>query len=363
MTVRSGIGVSNGLAFSPDGRTMYFADTHRDTVWAYDYDLDTGEATNERVFLDFGPLPGHPDGACVDEAGCYWIACVTGGKVLRVTPAGAIDRQIRCRSQSRRCPRSAARALDAVHHDDRWRRIPCGSTRVSPRRAAFRGRAGVSGLPEPRFAGGPGVGGCDGAALPPVWFERPSSPSSPRPCAAARSSARPPPTTRTPAWPPPWPRSPGRRVRRGGHGPCPGPGRHRPDRHRLRRDRRRGGDPSRDPGLQHARRPDHLDGRACGHADAARRQERDGSRGGAPDRHRTSYYAATRGIELAGKVLGLVGFGRIARHVARIAAGLGMRVATFDPYLPPAAVPARIERADTLDALLRGAMSCPSTSH
>ena len=57
VTVRSAIGVSNGLAFAPDGRTMYFADTHRDTVWAYDYDVHTGEATNERVFLDFGPPP------------------------------------------------------------------------------------------------------------------------------------------------------------------------------------------------------------------------------------------------------------------------------------------------------------------
>ncbi len=94
VTVRSAIGVANGLAFAPDGRTMYFADTHRDVVWAYDYDVDTGEATNERVFLDFGPLPGRPDGACVDEDGCYWIACVFGSTVLRVTPRGTIDRRI-----------------------------------------------------------------------------------------------------------------------------------------------------------------------------------------------------------------------------------------------------------------------------
>lgn len=94
VAVRSEIGVSNGIAFAPDGRTMYFADTHRDTVWAYDYDVESGEATNERVFLDFEPLPGRPDGAAVDEDGCYWIACVTGAMVLRVTPAGAIDRRI-----------------------------------------------------------------------------------------------------------------------------------------------------------------------------------------------------------------------------------------------------------------------------
>ena len=67
------------------------------------------------------------------------------------------------------------------------------------------------------------------------------------------------------------------------------------------------------------------------------------------------YYSRHEGIELDGKVLGLVGFGRIARHVARIARGLGMSVTTFDPYLPASAVPAGIDRAETLDALLRTA--------
>ncbi len=93
-TVRGEIGVTNGLAFAPDGRTMYFADTLRDTVWAYDYDVEVGEVSNERVFLDFADLPGRPDGGCVDEAGCYWIACIYGWAVARVTPQGAVDRII-----------------------------------------------------------------------------------------------------------------------------------------------------------------------------------------------------------------------------------------------------------------------------
>jgi L-arabinonolactonase len=92
--VRTGVGIPNGLGFSPDGRTMYFADTHRDLVWAYDYDPGSGDRSNERVFLDFAGLPGHPDGACVDEDGGYWIACVYGSTVLRVTPDGTVDRRI-----------------------------------------------------------------------------------------------------------------------------------------------------------------------------------------------------------------------------------------------------------------------------
>jgi sugar lactone lactonase YvrE len=95
-TVRTGIGVANGLAFSPNGQTMYFADTHRETVWAYDYDGASGEATNERLFLDFGrpDLPGRPDGGCVDAEGHYWIACVYGWAVLRVSPEGEVVRRI-----------------------------------------------------------------------------------------------------------------------------------------------------------------------------------------------------------------------------------------------------------------------------
>jgi phosphoglycerate dehydrogenase-like enzyme len=68
-----------------------------------------------------------------------------------------------------------------------------------------------------------------------------------------------------------------------------------------------------------------------------------------------AYYGRHEGIELDGKVLGLVGFGRIARHVARIATGLGMRVTAVDPYVDASAVPAGISRVETLDELLRGA--------
>lgn len=159
VTVRSGIGVANGLAFSPDGRTMYFADTHRDTVWVYDYDVDDGEASNERVFLDFGPLPGRPDGACVDEAGCYWIACVMGGMVLRVTPTGAIDRRILVSADKPTMPAFGGPGLSTLFITTIG---GGGSHQVDPSQPEAGGlfalEPGVSGLPEPRFGGGPGVG-------------------------------------------------------------------------------------------------------------------------------------------------------------------------------------------------------------
>jgi phosphoglycerate dehydrogenase-like enzyme len=68
-----------------------------------------------------------------------------------------------------------------------------------------------------------------------------------------------------------------------------------------------------------------------------------------------NYYARHAAIELDGKVLGLVGFGRIARRVAEICRGLGMRVTTYDPFLPDAAVPPDVARLGSLEELLRGA--------
>jgi sugar lactone lactonase YvrE len=160
VTVRSAIGVSNGLAFAPDGRTMYFADTSRDVVWAYDYDVDTGEASNERVFLDFGPLPGRPDGACVDADGCYWIACVFGWAVLRVTPAGTIDRRIRIPVEKPTMPAFGGPGLSTLFITTIG---GGGSHAADPSQAdaggLFAVDVGVNGVAETPFGGGPEAGG------------------------------------------------------------------------------------------------------------------------------------------------------------------------------------------------------------
>ncbi|MET0311008.1 MAG: SMP-30/gluconolactonase/LRE family protein, partial [Burkholderiaceae bacterium] len=88
--------VPNGLAFSPDGRTMYLSDSHPkvQTVWAFDYDTATGTPSNRRVFVDMHPLPGRPDGAAVDADGCYWICGNDAGLVHRFTPDGELDRSL-----------------------------------------------------------------------------------------------------------------------------------------------------------------------------------------------------------------------------------------------------------------------------
>ncbi|WP_165390730.1 SMP-30/gluconolactonase/LRE family protein [Pseudoduganella lutea] len=91
-----GLGLSNGLACSPDGRILYFSDSHPavNRVWQYDLDGATGALSNRRLFFDTALLPGRPDGATVDADGCYWIAAVDGWAVLRITPDGRVDRRI-----------------------------------------------------------------------------------------------------------------------------------------------------------------------------------------------------------------------------------------------------------------------------
>jgi sugar lactone lactonase YvrE len=94
--LEKGLLTPNGLAFSPDGRTMYLSDSHPRSrlVWAYDYDTDTGTPHRKRVFADLNTLPGRPDGAAVDEDGCYWVCGNDAGLVHRFTPEGRLDRSL-----------------------------------------------------------------------------------------------------------------------------------------------------------------------------------------------------------------------------------------------------------------------------
>ncbi len=88
LTHATDIFCSNGLAFSPDGRTLYHADSRRSTVWRYDYDVATGAATNRQVFCVAAEGEGRPDGAAVDAEGCYWVARYAGGRIVRHAPDG-----------------------------------------------------------------------------------------------------------------------------------------------------------------------------------------------------------------------------------------------------------------------------------
>lgn len=103
------ISVSNGLAWSPDGRTMYWSDTHQHRVFALDFDPAAGTLSRQRVFAafprkvagqDLTGYAGRPDGAAVDAEGCYWVAMFEGQQLLRFAPDGtqlqAVPLPVRC---------------------------------------------------------------------------------------------------------------------------------------------------------------------------------------------------------------------------------------------------------------------------
>ncbi len=146
--------ISNGLAWSPDGRTMYHADTPTLTVSAYDFDAVTGAPSRPRVFARFEGETDRPDGAAVDRDGCYWIAFYRGGKVVRLSPAGAVLAEYPLAAQ---CPTMCAFGGDDLRTlyvtSARQNRDADELARLPQSGGIFAMRVDVPGLPEPKFAG------------------------------------------------------------------------------------------------------------------------------------------------------------------------------------------------------------------
>lgn len=87
--------VANGVAWSPDGGTLYFSDSRASIIWAADWDAAAGTITNRRVFATPTEAQGRPDGAAMDTDGCYWSAGVSAGCLNRFAPDGRIIEMIR----------------------------------------------------------------------------------------------------------------------------------------------------------------------------------------------------------------------------------------------------------------------------
>jgi sugar lactone lactonase YvrE len=90
-----GFVVSNGLAWSPDGRTLYHSDSRISVIWAWDYDPATGAIANRRVLAQPTEDQGRPDGAAVDAEGAYWSAGVSAGRLNRFLADGTLERSIK----------------------------------------------------------------------------------------------------------------------------------------------------------------------------------------------------------------------------------------------------------------------------
>jgi sugar lactone lactonase YvrE len=91
--VRGDVGTSNGLGWSPDNKIFYYTDSSTHTIYAYDFDLESGEISKERVFAKT-PENYVPDGLTVDADGYIWSAMWDGWKIIRFSPSGNIDTEI-----------------------------------------------------------------------------------------------------------------------------------------------------------------------------------------------------------------------------------------------------------------------------
>ncbi len=149
-----GIFIPNALAWSPDGRTLYFADSHEKTLYAYPFDPATGGIGERRVFADTRDEPGVPDGSAVDADGFLWNARFDGGAVLRYDPEGRLERRIELPVTRPTACTFGGPGLSTLF-------VTTARFRLPPERLAQEPEAGsllavetdVTGLSEPLFAG------------------------------------------------------------------------------------------------------------------------------------------------------------------------------------------------------------------
>lgn len=153
-TMEVDIPLSNGIGWSPDNKTMYFTDSMRQVIWAYDYDPATGTISNRRPFVQVSGEGVLPDGLTVDSEGYVWSAQWGAGNVTRYDPAGKVDRVIRLPAQQITCPAFGGENLDELYITSAWTGLSQEEREKQPLAGAlFRIKVGIKGLAEPKFAG------------------------------------------------------------------------------------------------------------------------------------------------------------------------------------------------------------------
>jgi sugar lactone lactonase YvrE len=147
-----GLRIPNSLAFSPDGRTMYFADSLDHAIRAFEYDPSSGLPGASRPFAHCTP-PAFPDGACVDTEGGVWSARFHGGCIVRHDPDGRLSRVIELPVRRPTSCAFGGQDLSTLYVTTTCQQMSAVEREAEP----LAGRllaldVGCRGLPEPRFA-------------------------------------------------------------------------------------------------------------------------------------------------------------------------------------------------------------------
>ena len=148
-----GVGLSNTLAWSPDGRLFYYGDTLSNVISVFDCDPATGRISGQRPLSD-APVPGACDGSAIDEEGFLWNARFGGGAVVRFAPDGRVDRVIETPVANPTSCCFGGPDLATLYVTSARFLLTEAQLRERPHEGAVLAiRAGVRGTPSCRFAG------------------------------------------------------------------------------------------------------------------------------------------------------------------------------------------------------------------
>ena len=152
--VLSGITVSNGLCWSPDGSLMYFVDTPTREIQCFEYDQVSGTPQNPRILVKTDPDGGWPDGSITDSEGCIWNAEWDGARVVRYTPDGEIDRIVRVPARRATCVAFGGPDLKTLYITSAWDRMSEDEREEWPLSGnLFAIDVDTPGLPDPKYQG------------------------------------------------------------------------------------------------------------------------------------------------------------------------------------------------------------------
>ena len=113
--IDDGLGLCNGMGFSPDLRTFYSTDSIAHEIYRWDYNPETASLSNRRVFATIDPGLGIPDGMTVDSEGFVWSAIWYGGTVIRFDPDGREERRVDIPAVRTSCPMFGGADLDELY--------------------------------------------------------------------------------------------------------------------------------------------------------------------------------------------------------------------------------------------------------
>ena len=149
-----GLVLSNGIAISPNGKTLYVAEMFANRITAYDYDAETGDAGNRRVFVEIPDQAGKPDGLTVDSEGFVWAAHWGGWRVSRYDPNGKQEREIRVPVELVTCIGFGGESLDELYITTAWYNLSDSQRKAQPLAGdLFRLKTDIKGIVEPEFSG------------------------------------------------------------------------------------------------------------------------------------------------------------------------------------------------------------------